>query len=205
VRLIRPKYLVALATAVVVYALVGFLILPRVVRSSILKTLDGALTTRASIERVHVNPFALSLTVEGFRIPDARGATAIACRKLYLRFNIFSPFFGAWTLDLLRVEKPSVNVAFLPDRTLSLMALLRPAPAGSQPAGAPPSLLVRHLRVSGGTVSYEDESRQPPFQKTLIPIEIELKDFTTRRAPSGSTTYTRTSRRTTRRRGPWCP
>jgi hypothetical protein len=100
VRLIRPKYLVAVATAVAVYALVGFLILPRILRSSILKALDGALTTRASIQTVRVNPSALSITPDGSRIPDARGATA----------------FGAWTLDQLRVEKPPVNVAILPDR-----------------------------------------------------------------------------------------
>ena len=178
----RWKFLAALGAAIVLYGLFGFLIAPGIVRTTILKAASEAVTTKPTLAKVRVNPFALSLTLESFRIPDASGATAVAFEKLYLRFNVFSPFFGAWTLDELRVEKPSVNAAILADRTLNLMNLLRVKP-GEAPAatpGKPPALLVRHLLISGGTVGFVDESRQPPFQKGLIPVHIELRDFTTR-------------------------
>jgi hypothetical protein len=180
-RVFRKKYLIALGIAVAVYALVGFLLVPRLIRSAILKNLVETFTTQPTLQRVRVNPFALSLTLEGLRVPDARGVTAVGFDKLYLRFNIFSPFFGAWTLDELRVDGPTANVAILEDRTLSLMSLMRPKPAAADTTGSPPVFLVRHLRIADGTVSYEDLSRQPEFRKALIPIQIELKDFTTRR------------------------
>lgn len=172
-----------LGALLVVYGLVGFLVVPRIVRSVLLENLSKALTTKPTLERVRCNPFALSLTLKGFRIPDARGEVAVGFDKLYLRFNLFSPFFGAWTLDEFRVDKPLVNAAIMQDRTLSLLSLVRPQ-AQTAPVDTtkePPVLLVRHLRIADGVVSYEDLSRQPAFKKALIPIQIELKDFTTRR------------------------
>ncbi|HET9952372.1 MAG TPA: DUF748 domain-containing protein [Candidatus Eisenbacteria bacterium] len=179
----RPKLLVALGIAVALYAMLGFLIAPRVIRSSVLDALSETVTTRPVLGEVRVNPFALSVTLRNFRMPDERGGTAIGFERLYLRFNLFSPFFGAWTLDELRIEKPTVNAAILPDRTLNLLNLLRVKPAVAPPGGKPPkppALLVRHLTITDGTVSYQDDSRQPPFQKALIPVRIELRDFTTR-------------------------
>jgi hypothetical protein len=70
---------------------------------------------------VRVNPFAPSVTLRRFSIPDKSGTTAIAFDELYLRASLLSPFFRAWTLEKLRLTKPSVNAMFLEDRTLSLM------------------------------------------------------------------------------------
>ncbi len=180
-RAIPKKLLAVLGILLAVYALVGFLLVPRIVRSVLLKNMSQALTTRPTLEKVRCNPFALSLTLKGFRIPDGRGATAVGFDKLYLRFNIFSPFFGAWTLDELRIDKPLVNVAILEDRSLSLLSLVKPQAAPPDTTKPPPVLLVRHLRIADGVASYDDLSRQPEFKKALIPIQIELKDFTTRR------------------------
>jgi uncharacterized protein DUF748 len=177
------KILLALGIGLVLYALAGFLLAPRIVRSTLLSNLDKTLTTRASLGRVRVNPFALSVTLKNLSIPDSTGAAAVGFAKLYVRFNIFSPFFRAWTLDELRIEKPIVNVAVLEDRTLSLMHLMRtPTPAPPQGAvSEPPMLLIRKFRVMNGVASLEDRSREPRLHKGLIPIQIELTDFTTRR------------------------
>lgn len=178
---IPKKTLIVIAVGLVLYGLVGFLVVPGMIRTAILKNLGETVTTQAKLEKVRVNPFALSLTLKRLAIPDSRGQTAVGFEKLYLRFNIFSPFFGAWTLDELRVDKPLVNVAIMGDRSLSLQAILRPQAAPPDTSATPPVLLIRHLRIADGTVTYEDLSRQPEFKEALIPIQIELKDFTTRR------------------------
>lgn len=178
---IPRKFLIALGIGLAVYALVGFLLVPQLVRSALLKNLGETFTTQPTLEKVRVNPFALSLTLKRLDVPDARGETAVGFERLYLRFNIFSPFFGAWTFDELRLEKPIVDIAVLEDRTLSLLGLLRPKPASADSTAEPPALLIRHLRIVDGSVAYQDLSRQPAFEKSLIPIQIELKDFTTRR------------------------
>ena len=180
---VTKRLLIVFGVLFVLYTLAGFFLAPGLVRSALLQNLDATLTTKSRLERVRVNPLALSLTLERFAISDAAGAPAVGFEKLYLRFNIFSPFFRAWTLDELRVERPLVNVAVLEDRSLSLMGLLRPPPAGASAdsAGEPPTILIRKLRVVDGTASYQDRTRTPALRKQLIPIQIALTDFTTRR------------------------
>lgn len=175
------RVLIAFGIGVVLYGLAGFLLVPRFVRSAILDNLESALAVKPTIESVSVNPFTLSLTVNRFTVPDPSGAVAASFEKLYLRFNVFSPLFRAWTFDELRLERPQVRIAILEDRSLNLVGLLRPAIATADSAGKPPAFLVRRLRVVDGTASYEDLTRQPSFRKELLPIQIELKDFTTRR------------------------
>ena len=180
---LAKRLLIVFGALFVLYAIAGFFVAPGIVRSQILTNLDRVLTTKARLERVRVNPLALSVTLERFAIPESSGTTAVAFDKLYLRFSVFSPFFRAWTLDELRIEKPGVNVAVLEDRSLSLMGLVRPLPsaAPADTAAEPPAILIRKLRVVEGTASYEDRTRTPPLHKALIPIRISLTDFTTRR------------------------
>src|SRR5262245_13663151 len=97
----------------VLYAAAGFLLAPRILRSVLLENLGKTLTTTPTLGEVRVNPFAPSVTLRRFAIPDKTGATAIAFDELYLRASLLSPFFRAWTLDELRLVKPSVHAVFL--------------------------------------------------------------------------------------------
>jgi hypothetical protein len=175
------KVLLALGIGLVLYAALGFLLAPRLVRSALLANLGKVFVTRPTLEKVRVNPFALSLTLKGFSVPDGRGKTALAFDKLYLRFSLLSPFYRAWTLDELRLEKPSVGLAILEDRSLNLLRMLKPQPAPADTGGEPPALLVRRLQLIDGNATFEDLSRTPALQKALIPIQVQLTDFSTRR------------------------
>jgi len=171
---------IVLAVVVLVYGLAGFLIAPVLVRSALQRSVDSTLVTHASFARVRVNPFTLAVTVEGLRIPDEHGTPAAGFDRLSLRFDpLRSLWQRAWTLAELRLERPFVSLAILPDRTLSLVRLLRPRPASVDTAGSPPTFQIGRLRVSGGALTYSDRSRQPSFETRLRPIEFDLVDFGT--------------------------
>ena len=176
------RVLLFFGAGLALYAAAGFLLAPRILRSVLLDNLSQTLTTKPSLGVVRVNPFALSVTLRQLSIPDKSGTTAIAFDELYLRASALSPFFRAWTLDELRLVKPRVNAAILEDRTLSLLQLLRtqPGPADSSEA-EPPPVLVRKLQIVDGSLAFEDRTRTPALRKGLIPIQIELRDFSTRR------------------------
>ncbi|HEX5031876.1 MAG TPA: DUF748 domain-containing protein [Candidatus Eisenbacteria bacterium] len=176
------KILLFVGAGLALYAVAGFLVAPRILRSVLLKNLGETLATAPTLGEIRVNPFAPSVTLRRFAIPDKSGAPAIAFDELYLRASLLSPFYRAWTLDELRLTKPAVNAALLEDRTLSLMQLLRRQPGPPDTTqGDPPPVLVRKLRILDGSLAFEDRTRTPALRKGLIPIQIELRDFTTRR------------------------
>jgi hypothetical protein len=174
------RFGLVLGVGLVLYTLGGFFLAPRILRSVILDNLKQKLTTTPTLGVVRVNPFVFSVTLRNLSIPDRTGAPAIAFDELYLRASLLSPFYRAWTLDELKLVKPSVHAAILEDRTLSLMHLLRDQPAPVDSANAePPTMLVRRLRIVDGSMTFEDRSRIPALQKSLVPIQVELRNFTT--------------------------
>jgi len=57
----------------VLYTVIGFLILPPIVRSIAVKQLSKQLDREVTIEKIKINPFALSTTVRGLMIKDKDG------------------------------------------------------------------------------------------------------------------------------------
>src|SRR4051794_27161328 len=82
----RPRRLgIAIVPTPVVIALLGFLVAPPIARRVAQTKLAELLGRRVSIEKVRVNPFALSLAVEGFAVYEADGSTPfVSFARLYV-------------------------------------------------------------------------------------------------------------------------
>ncbi|RKZ07832.1 hypothetical protein DRQ32_09705, partial [bacterium] len=66
VRLRRFWFVIAILT----YTLVGFFVVPRIIRQQALAQIELSLGRIAVIESVRVNPYRLSMSVSGFSLPD---------------------------------------------------------------------------------------------------------------------------------------
>ena len=80
------------------YAVIGFLILPPIIRSVAVKQLSSQLGREVSIDQIKINPFALSTTVRGLRIKDPDGGTLLSWDEFYVNFELSSLVTRAWTL-----------------------------------------------------------------------------------------------------------
>ena len=69
----RRKVIAWLLGLVTLYAIAGFLILPPIIRSVAAKQLTKQLDRGVSIQKVKLNPFVLSVTVDGLLIKDKDG------------------------------------------------------------------------------------------------------------------------------------
>ena len=70
------------------YTVVGFLILPPVIRSVAAKQISKQLGREVSIEKVKLNPFALSCTVRGLLIKDTDGQPFVSWDEVYVNFQL---------------------------------------------------------------------------------------------------------------------
>jgi hypothetical protein len=64
------KLLLWTSGLVLAYTLIGFFILPPILRAVIVKRLSGELNRRVTAQRIKLNPYTLSATVRGLRIED---------------------------------------------------------------------------------------------------------------------------------------
>ena len=186
------RYLIILAIIaglVGLYAAVGFLLVPRWTRSELVGLTARDFGRTLSLGDVRFNPFTWTLDLSDFSLPDADGRPMISFGRLEVAVGISSVTHLAPTLSDIVLESPRIRAVVRRDGQLNLADLAKPF---AQPAKAPPpaskplALFVDRLAVTGGSASYEDDSRPTPFHLDLNPIGFELLGFSTTGSTAGS-------------------
>lgn len=169
------------AVALVIYMIVGFLVLPAVIKSQLIKRLPEYTKRQVSIDEVKLNPFALSYTMRGFSLTETNGETFASLGELYVNFELSSVFNGAWTFGTVSVKEPFGQVTRKADGTFNFENLIPVANTNEVKEAQPlPAVLVELLTVEGGTVAFTDETRPVPFKAKITPIKFDLTQLTTR-------------------------
>ena len=181
----RQKIGLAFGIFLVIYALAGFLLVPYLARTKLPPMLSERLGRPVSIERVSLNPFALALSVRGFRVDDSDGQPLISLGELGVNVQLSSIFRRALTLKELRLVSPAVRLRVMPNGKLSFADVIerlssKEAPAEPPKESEPFPLIVQHAAIENGRITIRDESRRTPFEEEIAPLDIALNDFTTR-------------------------
>src|SRR5262245_13522737 len=142
--------------AMALYAVLGFLVAPPIVRHQLEGKLGELLGRKVVVEGVRINPFALTASVHGFSVKEADGA-ADAAGFADLRINVAasSLFRLGVIVESVQLAKPFVRVVRGADRKYSFQdiadrfAAKAPAEASPEPSG-PARFAVYNIQVSDG-------------------------------------------------------
>jgi hypothetical protein len=170
----------------VFYTIFGFLILPPIIRLVAVKVLTKQLGREVSIEKIKINPFVLSTTVDGFIIKEKDGSPFISWDEVYVNFQLSSFFGKAWVFKEISTTKPYVHVQMNKDYTFNFSDLLAkfatnsaPPSAPSPKASQPLALHVERFHIGAATAALADYTTRTPFKRTVGPIDITLENFRT--------------------------
>jgi len=180
----KRKITLWIAGLLLFYTVTGFLILPPIVRHVAVKELSAQLGREVSIEKIRVNPFALSTTIRGLLIKDKDGQPFVSWDEVYVNFQLSSFFGHAWVFKEISTSKPYVRVQMNKDGTFNFTDLItkfstNAAPATAKTEAKPMALHIGRLHIGGAVAAYADFSPRTPFKRTLGPLDITLDDFRT--------------------------
>ncbi|HEU5361276.1 MAG TPA: DUF748 domain-containing protein, partial [Candidatus Deferrimicrobiaceae bacterium] len=163
------------AVALAVYAIVGFFVLPPVVKSVLVKRLSEKLNRPVAIRAIRINPFVLSARVLGFSAEDRGGAGPfVSFDELYLNFQAASLVRGGPVLREIRLASPHVTLIRNEDLTYNFSDLLGgPAPAAKPSGGEKPFLYsLNNIHVIGGNVDFDDRPKRTRHTVRDLSIDI---------------------------------
>ena len=119
------RWLRWLFIAVVCYTLIGFIVLPLVIRSVATRRLARELNREVVIKSVRLNPYAFSCAINGLAIKDRDGEPFVSWDRVYVNFELVSFFGTPWvfkelsaTHRFLRAQTPN-SVSFFGSAGLS--------------------------------------------------------------------------------------
>src|ERR1700692_2583370 len=170
------------ALLVALYALGGFVLAPRLLRSALLEDIPKTLGVTPTVGEIRVNPFLFRLEVRDFALAAPNGEKLLGVRRFFVEIELwFSIWHRAYSFANIDIDAPTVNAVVARDGRLNLMDLSpKVAPAKAQEKKPPlPNILIGSFKVRNGLVTYDDRSRPSDFAARLEPINFELASFAT--------------------------
>jgi uncharacterized protein involved in outer membrane biogenesis/outer membrane protein OmpA-like peptidoglycan-associated protein len=176
---------VALVAAVVLFAAVGFLAVPPLVRSQLEKFVREELQRELTVGEIKLNPFDLKLEIRDVSLKDKDGSLLAAFERLLVDYEIFPALtqraFGFREISLAR---PVANAVIDKAGSLNFARLIEDAtknrpqeePKPSEPL---PRVIIDKLEVDRAGVEFTDERRAEPFKTQVDPVQFVLNDLST--------------------------
>ncbi len=178
------RFLKILAVLVVVYALVGFFVVPPIAKKQIEERMEEELGRSVTVARVRVNPFAISATVEGLEVSAPDGSASwIGWERFYVNADPLKSFTGDWAVGRIALHGFHGAVEVREDGTLNFSDLIEKfGERASEPSE--PSIWARPVRidrldVTNAQVTFTDRSKPEDFKTVIGPMNFALTKFRT--------------------------
>ncbi len=160
------KYGLRIALAFVLVGVLGFFVLPPVVKWVVLDQLGKALHRPVTVKSVSINPYALSANLEGVAIQEREGGeTFVSFDSLYLNLESASIFRLGPVIGEVRLVNPKLRVTRLADDRYNFSDLLDEFLAKPKNDDPVPPFSVNNIQLSGGVVEFDD---RPVDEKHVI-------------------------------------
>ncbi|MBC8011385.1 MAG: DUF748 domain-containing protein, partial [Burkholderiales bacterium] len=185
-----------IAGGVVVFLILfGFFGLPPIAKAQAIKRLSARLGREVTIEKIRINPLALSATIEGFAIAEADPATGefTGWRRFHANLDSWPLIVGKVRFQTIELDGFRARVAKAKDgghnfddvvaRLLagdpSTTATTPSADSAATAEAKPTPLSVGKLSVTDARVSFDDASRERAFATVVGPLTFTLENFHT--------------------------
>ena len=157
-RLIRySAYFIIL---IAVFALLGFFVLPPVAKSVAVSQASKALHRPVSIRDIRVNPFAMTLDIDGLSVKEREGEEVFASfDHFHLDLDSASLMKGGIVLSQIQLVNPQARIVRLKDGRFNFSDLAEKfanQPEAKEPPDARTGFSLNNIQISGGRLVFDD-------------------------------------------------
>jgi len=172
-----------IAVLLAVYAVLGFFLAPWIVKKNAIEYVQEQYGAELRIEHVAVNPFVLSLRVDGLQMDDPAGDAFARFDQFNANFQLSSLFRWAPTFAEVRFDAPELFIARDSAGELNLAFLLAgdevvDEEVQEEEAGVP-RFVLHELAVNAAAMHWDDAVPREPVTTTFGPVNVQILDLST--------------------------
>lgn len=182
------KLLLVLLLLVGLYALLGFVVAPRVLRAQLVELVRERYGRRLAVGEVRVHPFMLWVELRDLALPDVDGKRLLRVGRFFVDFQgLASVWERAYVFGEIALQQPEIRLVVRPGGAINLadLAPATPPAKAAKPERAKherdtlPRLWIQSLVVDGGKLLFVDRDRPKSYERTLGPVAFSVRDFRT--------------------------
>jgi len=157
----------------VLFTLFGFFILPPVLKSVLVKKLSENLHRQVTIQKIKINPYALTLDVKGFLVKERGSAeNFVSLEGIFVNLSSLSLAKRAVILEEARIIKPYFKVVRRKDESYNFSDLLEKPKSAPEKKTEPIRFSLSNITISGGSVDFVDAPKNTAHTVRDLTITI---------------------------------
>ncbi|HMK52952.1 MAG TPA: DUF748 domain-containing protein [Thermodesulfobacteriota bacterium] len=154
------RILIGVVIFFAVFTIVGFFILPPVLKSILTKQLSQNLHREVTISQIKINPYTFCITARGLMVKDrATPETFVSCDEIFLNLQSLSVIRLALLLKEVRLTNPYIRVIRNQDQSYNFSDLIEkkePKPAEKEKS-KPLRFSLNNITIENGSIDFSDE------------------------------------------------
>jgi hypothetical protein len=186
-RIFTSKLFLIAVFSILIYTLVGFFLLPYILKSQLKKYVAEDLNRTLQIEKIKLNPYVMTLEISDLKLKEADGERILSFNRFFIDFELKSLFRWAWTFADISLDGMVLQMDIAPDKTINLARLAQDAsslapgqtPSETTADSPPPRLHFERIQLVNGRIDLRDRSLPTPAEMPIEPINLDIKDLTT--------------------------
>lgn len=197
-RFIRPRLLAGFVVGLVgLYALVGFVLLPYLIKEYGVPAASEQLQHPVVVREVAFNPFTLALRLNGLEVREQDQAPILGFEEFVVNVRATTLFLQTLGFDEIRLVMPFVAARVNREGKLNLLGLVPSSDKAAAPVetatGEPKRMMpleIELFEINNGIVEFRDESKAKPISADIVPIHISLRNFSTTQGSDNAYAFT---------------
>jgi hypothetical protein len=162
----------------------GFFLAPWLVKTNAIDLVRKNLNAELRLQRVAVNPFVLSMTIDGLEFDDPNGTPFARVEQIFVNFQLSSLFRWALSFDEIRLDSPELFLSRDDNGELNIAFLMSGSKTGpEEEAEAEPSsmlpMLVFNFEINNSVLNWSDQVPADPVDTRIGPVNIAVADLNT--------------------------
>ncbi len=155
------KAAIWVSASLFVFTVVGFFVLPPIIKSVLIKKLSASLHREVSIKKISVNPYVLSIDIADIVVKERSGAkTFVSFANIYLNLQSISIIKGGPVLSEVRLDSPYVNVIRNEDGSYNFSDLITEKKPKEETPSKPFRFSLNNIVVRGGNIDFLDAPKK---------------------------------------------
>ncbi|WP_457745087.1 DUF748 domain-containing protein [Sulfurimonas sp.] len=172
--------------SLVIYAFVGFIVLPLVLKPQLIKFFKTQTNAKIEISSIYFNPFLFKLKVSGLNISDKNNNALLSLKSIFLDIDVYSLLFSAIHIHSLKLDTLKINLVRNKDKSINLLNILKKAKElkvekkENNSSFVMPRIIIDYADMSNAVVHFSDYTIADVFKFDIKNMGLRIKNIDTK-------------------------
>ena len=165
------------------YSLVGFVVVPLVLKPQVIDIVAKETNAKISIDSVFFNPYAFYLNISGLKLSSKDDKELVYIKEIHLNLELYSLINSAIHIKNFILEEPRISLVLDKDKKINFASIAKDngveVKEDTNTTTKMPRIILDRIAIILGSMNYTDYSQGSKFELNLDTIGFELHDIDT--------------------------